>query len=138
MCIYLSIFHVGNLGISNIFVSMVNIYWYKTQLYLLDSFNSSIILTWGRFDLEPIWLGPIWLRPIWFGADLTCFRHLAWQVECRSMDYPILLYSTNKVFQGPSWSWSYAVWKLDLQLPVQSMPITTKVVSSNRAHGEVY
>ena len=27
---------------------------------------------------------------------------------------------------------------LDLQLPVQSVPITTKVVSSNRAHGDVY
>jgi hypothetical protein len=30
------------------------------------------------------------------------------------------------------------VWKLDLQLPVQSMLITTKVVSSNSVHGEVY
>jgi hypothetical protein len=27
---------------------------------------------------------------------------------------------------------------LDLQLPVQSLPITTKVVSSNPVHGEVY
>jgi hypothetical protein len=27
---------------------------------------------------------------------------------------------------------------LDLQLPVQSVPITVKVVSSNPAHGEVY
>ena len=32
--------------------------------------------------------------------------------------------------------WSYG--KLDLQLPVQSMPITTKVVSSNRVQDEVY
>jgi hypothetical protein len=30
------------------------------------------------------------------------------------------------------------VWKLDLQLPVQSMPITTNVVSSNPANDEVY
>ena len=30
------------------------------------------------------------------------------------------------------------IWKLDLQLPVQSMFITTKVVSSNPVHGEVY
>jgi len=29
-------------------------------------------------------------------------------------------------------------WKLDLQLPIQSVPITTKVVSSNPAHGNVY
>jgi len=30
------------------------------------------------------------------------------------------------------------VWYLDLQLPVQSVSITTKVVSSNPVHGEVY
>jgi hypothetical protein len=30
------------------------------------------------------------------------------------------------------------VWKLDLQLPAQSVPITTEVVSSNPVHGEVY
>jgi hypothetical protein len=30
------------------------------------------------------------------------------------------------------------VWLLDLQLPVQSVPITTKVVSSNPVDGEVY
>ena len=30
------------------------------------------------------------------------------------------------------------IWKLDLQLPVQLVPITTKVVSLNPAHGEVY
>jgi hypothetical protein len=28
------------------------------------------------------------------------------------------------------------VWYLDLQIPVQSVPITTKIVSSNAAHGE--
>jgi hypothetical protein len=30
------------------------------------------------------------------------------------------------------------VWWLDLQLPLQLVPITTKVVSSNLTHGEVY
>ena len=30
------------------------------------------------------------------------------------------------------------VWQLDLQLHVQSVPITTNVVSSNHAHSEVY
>jgi len=29
-------------------------------------------------------------------------------------------------------------WQLDLQLPVQTVPIITKVVSFNPAHGEVY
>ena len=30
------------------------------------------------------------------------------------------------------------VWWLDVQLPMQSVPITTKVVSLNAAHGKVY
>ena len=30
------------------------------------------------------------------------------------------------------------VWWLDLQLPMQSVPITTKVVNSNPVHGEMY
>ena len=30
------------------------------------------------------------------------------------------------------------VWYLDLQLPVQSVPITIKVVSLNLAHDQVY
>ena len=30
------------------------------------------------------------------------------------------------------------VWQLDVQLPVQSVPITTDVVSSNLDQGEVY
>jgi len=30
------------------------------------------------------------------------------------------------------------VWLFDLQLPVQSVPITTKVESSNPVHGELY
>jgi hypothetical protein len=31
-----------------------------------------------------------------------------------------------------------SVWQLNLQLPVQSVPITTEVVSLNPAHGKVY
>jgi hypothetical protein len=30
------------------------------------------------------------------------------------------------------------IWLLDLQLPIQSIPITTKVVSLNPVHGEMY
>ena len=39
------------------------------------------------------------------------------------------------LFSGPSWSLSLS---LDLQLPMQSVPITPKVVSSNPEHGDVY
>jgi hypothetical protein len=30
------------------------------------------------------------------------------------------------------------IWWLDIQLPVQSVPMTTKVMSLNPVHGEVY
>ena len=36
-----------------------------------------------------------------------------------------------------SWYWCYLV-PLDLQPPMQSVPITTKVLSSNPIHDEVY
>ena len=32
----------------------------------------------------------------------------------------------------------FLVWQLNLQIPIQSVRITTKVVSSNRVHGMVY
>jgi hypothetical protein len=39
--------------------------------------------------------------------------------------------------QGPSWLWSYGSW-IYTELPVQSVHITTDVVSSNLDQGEVY
>jgi len=39
-------------------------------------------------------------------------------------------------YQGPSWSWSYG--SLIYNYLMQSVPITTKFVISNTAHGEVY
>ena len=52
---------------------MVNIYWYKTQLYLLDSFNSSIIKTYWIYLICWIVFNYLWQKwgPIWLGADLT-------------------------------------------------------------------
>ena len=40
-----------------------------------------------------------------------------------------------EIKRGSSWSWSYGSF---IQLPVQSVPITTNVVNSNPVHGEVY
>jgi hypothetical protein len=48
----------------------------------------------------------------------------------------VLKYCIVSFKKGPSWSWSYD--SLDLQLLVQWMPITTKIVSLNPADGEVY
>jgi hypothetical protein len=54
----------------------------------------------------------------------------------------ILLHVTVDVqSHGDITSWAVVaviVWQLDLQLPMQSVPITTDVVSSNLDQGEVY
>ena len=42
----------------------------------------------------------------------------------------------NLILNHIAGSWSYGSWTY--KLPVQSVPITTKVVSSNPVHGEVY
>jgi hypothetical protein len=41
-------------------------------------------------------------------------------------------------FPGYERETNVVVWLLDLQLPMQSVPITTDVVSSNLDQGEVY
>ena len=49
---------------------------------------------------------------------------------------PLTCCSTLKVTEGAVVA--LIVWWLDLQLSMQSMPITTDVVSSNLDQGEVY
>ena len=48
----------------------------------------------------------------------------------------IFNFISSDVFQWPSWSWSYGSWIRTTY--VQSVPITTNVVSLNPIHGEVY
>jgi len=45
-----------------------------------------------------------------------------------------LIDRTSSVYKGPSWSWSYESWIHNYIVPIQSVPITTNVVSSNSAH----
>ena len=45
--------------------------------------------------------------------------------------------SVNK-FQIVKFTKKYNFYLLDIQLPVQSVPITNNIVSSNPTHGEVY
>jgi hypothetical protein len=47
--------------------------------------------------------------------------------------YIDFIFQCQKI-NGPSRPW----WKLDLQLPMQSVPITTDGVSSNLEQGEMY
>ena len=49
-----------------------------------------------------------------------------------------ILLSIHKLYLVVGSVVAVIVWKLDLQLSVQSVHITTKVVSSNPVHGKVY
>jgi hypothetical protein len=98
---------------------MVNIYWYKTQLYLLDSFNSSIIKTYwiylnillnsvqtislcmltivnNKNGADLTWgrfgLGPIW--PASFNTNFNNISVISWQWEIINKVIIIFLYLT--------------------------------------------
>ena len=60
-----------------------------------------------------------WRNPEYLEKTVTCHKLRTKFITCKSGDVVI-------------------VWWLNLQLPVQSVPITAKVVSSNPVHGEVY
>ena len=70
------------------------------------------------------------LVEIWY----ICIIHLS--------KMSIVIYWTNIFyFVLMKWTSTYSgtvIWQLDLQLPMQSVPIITNVVRSNHAHGEVY
>ena len=63
------------------------------------------------------------------------------EVERRSNDrFPRISrwYAIQHLLTIPGAIVAVVVWYLDLQLPMQSVPITTDVVSSNLDQGEVY
>ena len=57
---------------------------------------------------------------------------LYWIPTLLMLQLPNKLFFIFPIKEGPSWSW------LNLQLPLKLVSITTKVVSSNPVHGEVY
>ena len=63
----------------------------------------------------------------------TFFCHFVWISRKKSI-VTVLRNVNYQKKQGPSWLGSYGSWKLSLQ----SVPITTDVVSSNLDQGEVY
>ena len=75
-------------------------------------------------------IGPLACDPYWF----VFFSHLP-RVKESKWELFILI-RLRQLEQGTVVV--VIVWKLNLQLPMQAMPITTKIVSSNPAHGEVY
>ena len=62
---------------------------------------------------------------------IKIYKYVSFIISCiksRVYNYLIILGTVVAVI----------VWQLDLQLPIQSVPITTNVVSSNLDQGEVY
>jgi hypothetical protein len=78
---------------------------------------------------------------------VSVFESWNWQLfwtfwHCRiNTIYPHCIYIIVQIkhfLHGRASGAILVVWYLDLQLPVQAVPITTKVVSLNPVHGEVY
>jgi len=62
--------------------------------------------------------------------EYACTIFLVW--------FDLLYWHFSKVFKIKGCCYLYMVVGMDLQLSIQSVPIITKVVSSNPAHGKVY
>ena len=107
--------------------------------------SNSIIKSLHKIDL-PQTIQGIMLRPFGFLAPNFFLNYLAVQslsvpdegysmnVSCPLIYIPTVLLSSY--YRGVVVA--MIVWQLDLPLAAQSVPITTKVVSSNPVHGEVY
>ena len=54
-----------------LFILFLFLFFGADLTFILKPIWHGADLTWGRFDLGPIWLWPIWLGPILLGADLT-------------------------------------------------------------------
>ena len=91
-----------------LYYSMLTAVAFSSQLYVIGSLK----MTWQ--------------------TDLIIYRLelLEWHFIFRRLNYIVQNFLGDVVV--------VIIWELDLQLPVQSMPITTKVVSLNPVHGEVY
>ena len=70
---------------------------------------------------------------------LECMFLSAIFLNCMQTQYYIGRNILEKCFYSLEYMQAVVfVWQLDSQLPMQSVPITTNVVSSNPAHGQVY
>jgi hypothetical protein len=68
------------------------------------------------------WMWLVWIYGV--APFSTIFQFISWSVS--------LMDETEILGENHLWQ------ELDLQLPVQSVPITTNIVSSSPVHGEVY
>ena len=86
-----------------------------------------------NYELEATILGE--LGDPMLGERKECQKmYVFYQILSRTW---IVMVSVNE-FQIVKFTKKYNLYILDLQLPVQSVPITNNIVSSNPAHGKVY
>jgi hypothetical protein len=105
--------------------------WQKNNCHL--NFNRIFTRMWKKNHTSLIY--GFWL-PLWHLNNFPPYNHLDHETVCCKK-----IMSNSFCFYICKWMWvgvHKIVCRLCLSLPVQSVPIITKVVSSNPAHGEVY
>ena len=135
----LSAIRISSMGSSTRNLHQHKVYWMKT---IEDNiWNWAMILLTGLMQMhlcscpKPIYIMQVHWCMQWYFCVLSCFVDIGGNGDYHWLHIVFIihlsvLYYINK--KGSSWSWSYGSWIF--QLPVQSVPITTKVVSSNSAH----
>jgi hypothetical protein len=98
----------------------------------------SSVLIGYIFWIFHLWKDTLELRTLHY--HLKCELFLVTDGICTNQTNSVEKYHINAeditISRRSSWSWSFR--SLDLQLPMQSVPITTNVVGSNPSHDEVY
>ena len=88
---------------------------FQLQLHGIEQFNTSSVIT-CEFCFQPIY------------TDQACYEGGKKHIKIICVTTPIMRGAVVVMI----------IWQLDLQVPMQSVPITTNAVSLNPAHIEVY
>ena len=121
--------------------------WPLSWLFFVGSLQQ---IFWDKVRKDQCWNMQVFCRKIENKNLASCFLFYTW-TSCRQVSIHIICFSMMKnIYWSLQITWldatTVVLWGIhgcgrmvvDLQLPMQSVHITTKVVSSNHVDGEVY
>jgi hypothetical protein len=125
---------------------MINVRYTIQKFYTERiEFTEKTLLLYVYIWCEIFWLVKLNETITWISCFISHYTSTTWYMDsCFSKLYSstLIIYMITCITKNTSMNLGAVVvvivWWLDLQMPMQSVPITTKDVNLNLAHGEVY